>query len=204
MSITYYYAPMSAAVRTTWAIEELGLECERQLIDLNAKGTREQWYLAKNPNGKVPMLEIDGTPLFESTAILLYLGETYGVTKRLFPEPGMARAQAFQWMIWAQATFAEAAQRFSRNISPLVPEDQHNARAAEVARQDLDVALGILDRELTNKQYLVGDAFSFADIAVAGFLAWLPFLGVSYARWERVTAWGQRCHERPAYRRTFG
>lgn len=51
MALVYYYSPMSSAVRTTWAIEELGLDCERRLIDLAAKGTREPWFLAKNPNG---------------------------------------------------------------------------------------------------------------------------------------------------------
>ena len=72
MALVYYYSPMSSAVRTTWAIEELGLDCERRLIDLAAKGTREPWFLAKNPNGKVPVLEEDGRPpLFESGAVVL-------------------------------------------------------------------------------------------------------------------------------------
>jgi glutathione S-transferase len=203
MAIVYYYAPMSSAVRTTWAIEEVGLECERHLIDLDAKGTREGWYLQKNPNGKVPLLEIDGVPIFESTAILLHLGETYGVKRGLFPAPGIVRAQVFQWMSWAHVTLAEAIHRYTRNISPLVPEEQRNAKAAEAAQQDVAGALGVLDGVLAGRDYLVGDGFSFADLATAGFLGWLEFLGIDYSRWQRVVAWAQRCHARPAYQRSM-
>ena len=117
MAIVYYYAPMSSAVRTTWAIEELGLACERRLMNLEKKETREHWFLDKNPNGKVPVLEVDGVPLCESTAILIYLGETHGVDAGLFPGPGIDRGRVLQWMLWAQVTLAEGVQRFARNTS---------------------------------------------------------------------------------------
>ena len=87
MSITYYYAPMSTAVRTTWAIEELGVPCERLRVDIQKKETKTPAFLKLNPNGVVPLLVVDGTPIFESTAILIYLGETYGVEKGLYPAP---------------------------------------------------------------------------------------------------------------------
>jgi glutathione S-transferase len=204
MAIVYYYSPMSSAVRTTWAIEELGLPCERRLIDLAAKGTRERWFLEKNPNGKVPVLEVDGVPIYESTAILLYLAETYGVDKGLFPPPGIRRGQAFQWMVWAQVTLAEAVQRYGRNISPLIPEEQRNAKAAEAARQDVDVALGILDGALAGREYLVGDSFSFADLATAGYLGWLQFMGIEFAKYRGVSAWAERCRARPSHQRSMG
>jgi glutathione S-transferase len=204
MALIYYYAPMSSAVRTTWAIEELGLPVERRLVDLPAKATREASFLAKNPNGKVPVLEVDGVPIFESTAILLYLAETYGVDAGLYPAPGIARGLAIQWIVWAQVTLAEAVQRYARNISPLVPAEQHNAAAAQAAKQDLDVALGILDGALANREYLVGERFSFADLATAGFFGWLQFMGIGYEKWSNVSAWVERCRARPAHRRSMG
>jgi glutathione S-transferase len=202
MSIIYYYSPMSSAVRTTWAVEELGLDCERRLVDLRQKATRDPEFLRKNPNGKIPVLEVDGVPIFESTAILLYLAETYGVDAGLYPRPGLARAQAMQWMIWGQVTLAEAVMRFGRNISPLIPAEQHNAAAAAAARQDVDTALGILDASLADRDYLVGDSFSFADLAVAGFFGWIEFMQLEYAHWPRVRAWAQRCRSRPAQLRS--
>jgi glutathione S-transferase len=203
MGIVHYYAPQSSAVRTAWALEELGVPNERKLIDLAAKGTREPWFLEKNPNGKVPVLEVDGVPLFESTAILLYLGEEYGVDAGLFPAPGLERGLVYQWMVWGQATLSEAVQRYARNVSPLIPDDQKNAKAAEAARQDVNVALGVLDGALSGRDYLVGHGFSFADLAVAGFLGWLQFLGLSHADWPNVSAWAARCQARPAHRRTM-
>jgi glutathione S-transferase len=203
MGIVHYYAPLSSAVRTTWALEELGVPCERKLVDLAAKATREPWFLEKNPNGKVPVLEVDGVPLFESTAILLYLGEEYGVDAGLFPAPGLERGLVYQWMVWGQATLSEAVQRYARNISPLIPDDQKNAKAAEAARQDVNVALGVLDGALSGREFLVGHGFSFADLAVAGFLGWLKFMGLSYADWPNVNAWAARCQARPAHRRAM-
>lgn len=204
MAIVYYYAPMSSAVRTTWAIEELGLACERRLMDLGAKETRQEWFVKKNPNARVPVLELDGTPLFESTAILLHLGETYGVDKGLFPPPGVERALVFQWMVWAQVTLADAVQLYARNVSTFVPEEQRNAKAAEAALQVVHVNLGILERALAGRSYLVGESFSFADLATAGYLGWLEFMGIDYSGYPEISAWGARCHARPAYRRSMG
>ena len=63
MSITYYYAPMSTAVRTTWAINELGVPCERVKLDIRNKETKTDAFLKLNPNGMVPLLVVDGTPI---------------------------------------------------------------------------------------------------------------------------------------------
>src|ERR1700731_1292235 len=101
MSITYYYSPMSTAARTTWAIEELGVPCERVRVDFQKKETRTPQFLAMNPNGRVPLLVVDGKPIFESTAILLYLAETYGVDKGLYAKPGLDRAEQLKWIVWA-------------------------------------------------------------------------------------------------------
>jgi glutathione S-transferase len=203
MGMVYYYAPQSSAVRTTWALEELGVPCERKLVDLAAKGTREPWFLEKNPNGKVPVLEVDGVPLFESTAILLFLGEEYGVDAGLFPAPGLERGLVYQWMVWAQVTLSEAVSRYGRNVSPFIPDEQKNPKAAEAARQDVDAALRVLDGALAGREFLVGQSFSFADLAAAGFLGWLDYMGLSYSDWPNVRAWAARCQARPAHRRTM-
>jgi glutathione S-transferase len=203
MALIYYYAPMPSAVRTTWALEELGVPFERKLLDLSKGATRDAAFLEKNPNGKVPLLEVDGVPIFESTAILLYLAEEYGVDAGLFPPSGIRRAQAVQWMVWAQVTLAEAVQRYARNISPLVPAEQHNAKAADAAKQDVDGSLGVLDAALAGRQYLVTERFSFADLATAGYLGWLQFMGLDYSKWKNVAAWADRCRSRPAHQRSM-
>jgi glutathione S-transferase len=202
MSITYYYAPMSTAVRTTWAVEELGLACERVKLDIQKKETKTPEFLKLNPNGCVPLLVVDGTPIFESTAILLYLAETYGVEKGLYAAPGLKRAEMLKWIVWANVGFTDPLSRFARNTAPYIPADQHNAKAAEAAKTDLAAAFAILENALAGKSYLVDDKFSFADLAVTSYLGWLKFMGYDYSHFKNVSAWGERCLGRPAVAKT--
>jgi glutathione S-transferase len=198
MSITYYYAPMSTAVRTTWAIEELGVQCERVKLDIQKKETKTEAFLKLNPNGAVPLLIVDGTPIFESTAILLYLGETFGVEKGLYPPPGLKRAEALKWVVWANVGFYEPLGRWARNTASYIPADQHNAKAAEAAKNDLGAAMKVLDTALAGKSYLVDDKFSLADLAASSYLGWMKFMGYDYSAFKNVNAWGERCLGRPA------
>jgi glutathione S-transferase len=198
MSITYYYAPMSTAVRTTWAIEELGVPCERLQVDIRKKETKTEAFLKLNPNGLVPLLVVDGTPIFESTAILLYLGETYGVDKGFYPPPGLKRAETLKWIIWGNVGFYDAANRWVRNTASYIPADQHNAKAAEAGKHDLGAAMQLLDSALAGKSYLVDDKFSLADLAVSSYLGWLGFVGYDHSAFKNVKAWGERCLGRPA------
>ncbi|MGD0677378.1 MAG: glutathione S-transferase family protein [Polyangiaceae bacterium] len=198
MSITYYYAPMSTAVRTTWAIEELGVPCERLRLDIQKKETKTEAFLKLNPNGLVPLLVVDGTPIFESTAILIYLGETYGVEKGLYPPPGLKRAEALKWIVWANVGFLDPLNRWARNTATFVPADQQNAKAAEIAKTDLGAVMQILESALAGKSYLVDDKFSLADLATSSYFGWLKFMGYDHSAFKNVSAWADRCLGRPA------
>jgi glutathione S-transferase len=198
MSITYYYSPMSTAVRTTWAIEELSVPCERRRVDIPKKETKSTEFLKLNPNGVVPLLVVDGLPIFESTAILIYLGETFGVEKGLYAPPGLKRAEMLRWIIWANVTFADAVNRWMRNTSSRLPEDQKNAKAGEIAASDLSAAFKVVDDALAGRTYLVGESFSLADLAVTSYLGWLRFMNYDHSQFKNASAWGGRCLGRPA------
>jgi glutathione S-transferase len=202
MSITYYYAPMSTAVRTTWAIEELGVPCERKMLDVRKKETKAEAFLKLNPNGCVPTLVVDGTPIFESTAILIYLGETYGVDKGLYPPPGLKRAETLKWIVWANVGLFVPMNRWITNTASYIPADEHHPRTAEVAKQELGAAIRILDDALAGKSYLVGDTFSLADLAASSYFGWLKFVGYDASPFKNVSAWVERCLGRPAAIRT--
>jgi glutathione S-transferase len=189
MSLVFYYSPMSSATRIHWALEELGVPYEKVRVDLGAGEQKKAEYLALNPNGKVPLLVADGVPIFESLAILLYLGETYGVDKGLFPAPGTARGEAFKWMAWANVTMAEAIGRIIRNLSDRFPEEQRNAKAGEAAKQELLELWKMVDRALEGKSHLVGDHFTLVDLAVGGFVMVTSRFGVDISSLKNV----QRC-----------
>src|SRR5450432_2285619 len=157
MSLVYYYSPMSSAVRTTWAIEELSVPCERVLVDFRKNETKTPEFLKLNPNGKVPLLVVDGHAIFESLAILVHLGETYGVAKGLYPAPGVERAEWLKWIAWASASLLEPIQRYMVNTSERTPAELRNAKAGEVAAQDLEKMLTLLDSALAGRACLVGE-----------------------------------------------
>jgi glutathione S-transferase len=203
MSIVFYYAPMSSATRVHWALEELGLAYDKIRVDLSTGQQRRPEFLKINPNGKVPAIVVEGVAIFESLAILLYLGETYGVDKGLFPAPGTDRAQAFKWMAWGSVTLVETLSRLMRNTSDRWPAEQRNPKAGEAARVELAQLLGILDAALAGRQYLVGEDFTLVDCALATAVPFLSRLGVDLTANANVGTWSGRCLSRPALARVM-
>jgi len=198
MSLVFYYAPMTSATRIHWVLEELGVSYEKVKLDLAAGDQKKPEYLALNPNGKVPLLVADGVPIFESLAILLYLGDRYGVEKGLFPSDTKERAEAYKWMAWGAVTLGEAATRLIRNVADRFPKEEQNPKAAESAKRDINSLLEILDKALEGKEYLVGGKFSLADAAIVSFLPFLGRFGVDFSAHKNVNAWVGRAMGRPA------
>jgi glutathione S-transferase len=199
MSLIFYYSPHSSSVTVHWALEELAVPYEKVKIDLTARDQDKPAFLKVNPNGKVPALVHDGTPMFESAAIVMYLGETFGVEKKLYPPPGARRAEAFKWLVWCNVSLGEALSRHQHNTSDRIPAERHNAKAAEVAKVDVEKHLAILDGALAGKTWLVGDAFSLVDAHVSGWVAYVGMCGFETKRWTNLDAWMKRCTARPGF-----
>lgn len=201
--ITVYYTPMSSSARVLWALEELGVPYDKKRIDLAKGEQRTPEFLKVNPNGKVPVMIVDGKAMFESIAMILFLGETYGVDKGLFPAPGIDRALAFQWMVWTGVTLNEALQRYTRNTHERYPADQKNAAAAQAASADIAKLLGILDHALDASPYLVGQSFTLADLTVSSWIGYMARLGVDLSPYAHIGDWQSRCAGRPAMKRAY-
>jgi len=200
MSLTFYYSPMSTASITELVLEELGVPCEKVKLDIQKGDTKKPEFVALNPNAKVPCIVHDGTPVWESAALTMYLGETFGVERGLYPAPGVQRGVAMQWIVWTNVTLGDAVSRFTRNTMDWYPDDQKNAKAAEVARKDIDGCLKILDGALAGKSYLLG-TFTLADSHLSSFSDWLRHMKVDFAPFPNVLAWSDRCRARPAYQK---
>jgi glutathione S-transferase len=203
MSLTFYYAPMSTAVLTKGVLEELGIPVETKRVDLKAGDTHTSEFLMLNPNGRIPVIVHDGVPIWESAAITMYLGETFGVEKKLWPGPGTLRGVAMKWITWTHVTFGDAVGRWLRNTADWTPSDQHNAKAAEAAMGDLKNCLKLLDDALTGAEWLVGSfGFSLVDTHVNSFVDWGRYMKLDFAPYPHLNAWSARCAARPAYKRT--
>jgi glutathione S-transferase len=202
MSLIFYYSPMSTASITTLVLEELGVPCERVKLDLKKGETKKADFLKLNPNGKVPTLVHDGTSIWESSAITMYLGETFGVDKKLYPAPGPKRGEAMKWIVWNNVTLGDAVGRWARNTMNWVPAEQHNPKAAEAAKSEIASCLKILDQALEGRQYLVGD-YTLADTHLHSFSDWLRHMQIDFSPYPNVNAWSKRCADRPAYKKVM-
>jgi GST-like protein len=200
MSITFYYTPMSNATRVQWSLEELGVPYEKVKLDLRAGEQKKPEFLAINPNGKVPTLVIDGTPIFESVAIQIALGERYGVEKGLWPALGSPEhLQALTWLIWGQVSLGGALMRYMQNTSDFIPAELHHAKTAEVALKETHDMLGILNARLSGREYLTGSQFTLADVDLASVLGWgLQVAKIDLAAYPNLAAWLGRSNSRPA------
>ncbi|SPE20788.1 Glutathione S-transferase [Burkholderiales bacterium] len=202
MSLTFYYSPMSTATITQLVLEELGVPHEKVKLDLKKGETRRPDFLRLNPNGKVPLVVHDGTPIWESAAITMYLGEAFGVAKGLYPASGPKRGEAMKWIIWTNVTLGDSVSRWQRNTSNWTPSEQHNAKAAEAAQADVHHCLGILNEALEGKQFLTG-GYTVVDTHVNSFIDWLRFMKVDFSAYPNLNAWSQRCTARPVYARVM-
>jgi glutathione S-transferase len=200
MSLTFYNSPMSTASMTELVLEELGVPCEKITLDLKKGDTKKPEFLKINPNGKVPAIVHDGSVLWESSAITMYLGETFGVEKRLYPAAGPKRGEAMKWIAWTNVTLGDAVGRYARNTMSWIPAEQHNAKAAEAAKGDIHECLRILDESLEGKEYLVGE-YTLADTHLHSFTDWVRHMKIDFHAYPRLNAWGQRCSARPAYKK---
>jgi glutathione S-transferase len=209
MSLTFYYAPNSTASITEAVLAELDLPCERVQLSISAGETRTPAYLRINPNGRVPAIVHEGTAIWESAAITMYLGELFGVDAGLYPAPGPRRGEAMKWIVWSNVALAEAGGRLAallpsgseggvqeRSVDWLPPE-QRSASAMAKARGDLDSCLEILDAALADRGFLLGE-YSLVDTHLQGFVGWLGSMEVDLVKFVHVTRWLQRCGERPA------
>ena len=200
MSMTLYAAPMSSATPVVQAVTELAVPCEIAMLDLAAGKQKQPSFLALNPNGKVPTLVVDGTPFFEAVAILQWLGDQFGVERKLWPTAGSPeRLEALSWTTWAYVTYAAEVRRLNLASGACVPEELHNVGQAAAARAELHHLLDLLEARLEPRAFLLGDSFSLADLIVAGVVTWSGYCGVSLDDHPRTRAWLDRSQSRPSF-----
>ncbi len=204
MTIKLYSWPMSSGTRIAWALEELALPYEYVQLDAKKQEHRSPEMLAVNPHGKVPALA-DGTlKLFESGAILLYLGNRYGAAKGLWPESkGQAHVDAVCWTVWAMTEIGTYMMQYLYHglDSPVSYQPQDRSKAAAAFnRAQLDRLLDTLETRLEGRDCLMG-GFSLVDVAAASWLLLGAQLGLPLEGRPRVAAWCKRCAERPAFKR---
>ena len=200
-----YFHPMSGNSRRVLLVAaHLDLPIERVLVDLTKAEQRGAPHLARNPNGRVPVLEDDdGFMLWESRAIMQYLAEkTPGQT--LFPTDARGRAEVNRWLFWCAAHMAPANtvlvfENFVKAVTGRGPADP-----AEVARGEALVAqyAPILDAHLAGKTWVALDRVTLADYSLAASFALAGPARLPIAEYANLRAWLGRVQELDAWKRT--
>jgi GSH-dependent disulfide-bond oxidoreductase len=203
-----YSLPTPNGVKVSIMLEEIGLPYEPHTINIGKNETFTPEYLSLNPNGKIPAI-IDpdgpgGAPLglFESGAILQYLAEKTG---KLLPADAARRYETIQWLHFQMSAvgpmFGQVGffYKFAgREIADKRPLERYVAESKRL--------LGVLERRLDGRQWIMDDVYTIADISLLGWVRNLiGFYGardiVAFDTFGQVSAWLERGLARPAVQR---
>lgn len=203
-----YSSPTPNGVKVSIMLEEIGLPYEPHYINLGKGDTREPEYLSLNPNGKIPAI-IDpdgpgGTPLalFESGAILVYLAEKTG---KLMPRDPALRYETLQWVFFQMAAIGPIFGQVGF-FHKFGGRDYEDKRPLERYVTESKRLFGVLETRLGDRQWMMGDELTIADIALIG---WVRSMGGFYEagelleldRFEATNAWLARALNREAVQR---
>lgn len=191
----YDYASSGNGYKVRLLLHQLGRPCERIELDILRGQTRTPEFLARNPNGRIPCVELEsGEYLWESNAILFYLAEG----TELLPGDTLERARVLQWMCFEQYSHEPyiATSRFLRMHSEHTAERR---AALEQRREPGYAALGVMERHLAGHGFFVGARYSVADIALYAYTHVAHEGGFELGRFPEVSTWLERVRKQPKH-----
>lgn len=168
LDITLYEYGPSRSKQARWAL----LECDLEFKVIGGLEILHSEELKKvNPMGKVPAVLINGEPLFEAAAICTYLADLVPEKNLLAPSGSRERALHMQWVSFALSEMEAYLWSNARNTFVL-PKEQRTKALFEQNNQAFKHAAGVLDRVMSDTDYLVGNRFTMTDLLVGFTLNW--------------------------------
>jgi glutathione S-transferase len=175
-------------------LHEKGIDFDVHEVDLSNKSEE---FLSVSPYGKVPVLRVNGTSLYESNIVNEYLDEVYNSPK-LMPDNPEEKASVRSWMAFADDYFFLSIFRVRMGLQRGYSEDE-----IQEAKEKLDDALSRLEHQLEGREYVVGE-YTLADIAHAGNFHRLRVLAksgeVPLHKYPNVMAWMGQVEDRESYK----
>jgi glutathione S-transferase len=192
----YDYLPSGNGYKCRLVLHHLGLPFELVELDIQQGATRTPEFLAKNPNGRIPLLEVPGRGyLSESHAIIAYLAEG----SDLIPEDRFERARMWQWLCFEQYNLEPnvGTARFWLHSLKKTPLELGEKL---VEKQRLGhAALGVLEQGLAGREYLVAGRYTLADIGLYAYTHVAADGGFNLEPYPAVRAWCARIAGRPGH-----
>lgn len=207
--LTIYGVYRSRATRTLWLAGELDIAFDhvpviqaRRLADPMAAdaplNTLTPSYLAINPMGTIPCIDDDGMVLYESMAINLYLARKYGTS--VAPNDAAEDAHMLQWSFFAATEIETNSLKISSTFAEGLADSETGKAVIEVAARMLRRPFRVLEQHLADKDYLVGDRFTVADLNAAEVVRYAQTHAPLFDAHPAVKAWLERCQSRPAFK----
>jgi glutathione S-transferase len=191
----YDFLPSGNSYKVRLLMTQMGMPFERINVNILQGETRTVEFLSKNPNGKIPVLEVDnGEYLAESNAILVYLSEG----TEFLPYDRFLRAQVLQWLFFEQYSHEPfiATSRFWISILGKAEEYQTEI---EKKREPGYAALKVMENHLSNHQFFVGERYTIADIALFAYTHVADEGGFDLSNFPCIQAWIERVKSQPRY-----
>ncbi|MGA7869422.1 MAG: glutathione S-transferase family protein [Candidatus Binatus sp.] len=195
-----YYFPSPNPQKIRFALNELGLDCETVAVDLTKREQRSPEFLALNPCGRVPVLVDGDLKLWESHAILAYLGEKTG---KLWPTSPAGRADALRWLFFLTSAVSPPAtdlvfNRIAVKLTGGTPDEAAITRGEKA----LPDPIGILDRHLADRKWMLGADFSLVDCDYGPVLNVLDRAGFDFGDFPNVRSYLEAIRARRAWKET--
>ncbi len=198
--IDFFYWPTPNGWKVSILLEELGLPYKMHPVNIGKGDQFDPDFLKISPNNRMPAIidhDVDGDPisLFESGAILLYLAEKTG---RFIPNSVIGKKEAMEWLFWQTGNQGPMAGQLSHFVNYAVGENKysHERYANEYER-----CLGVLDRRLKTRQFILGEEYSIADIINWPWVLIAKPLGASLENFPHLADWRNRIKNRPAVKK---
>jgi len=190
----YDYLPSGNGYKVRLVLRQLGLPYELVELDIKRGETRTPEFLAKNPNGRIPLLEIPGQGyLAESHAIIGYLAEG----SALIPADRLQRARMWQWLCFEQYNLEPNLGTVRFWVGSLKKSEAELGEKLVEKRRNGHAALAVLEQGLAGRQFLVGDRYSLADIALYAYTHVAPEGGFDLGPYTAIRAWCERVAAQP-------
>jgi glutathione S-transferase/GST-like protein len=200
--LTIYYFPSPNGRKVGIALEEMGLDYELILVNILENEQSKPDFVAISPNGRIPALIDGNVSMFESGAILQYLGRKSGL---FYAEREAQRTQIDAWLFWQMSGLGPMAGQLSWFIRVSQQPDRDPADSAYPIhryRKEVRRLYGVLDRQLSSRDFTCGD-YSIADMASWPWVHQYHEQMGDIAEFPAVADWYRRIGERPAVRRAL-
>ena len=161
-----HHQPRSRSTRALWLLEELGVPFDLTVMSREDKQTPE--YLALHPLGRSPVLEEEGGPVFESAALVLHIADQHLDAGLIAPLGSHERALQYQWCFFGMTDIEGALMDLARQAWK--DSGEPHADVVERATERFVATAGVIEAAVGDGEYLVGNAFSVADIVVGSVL----------------------------------